>query len=223
MEFIESDLMEDFPYFVTYPHKLLSAILSGTNLSKPNTLSRDSLFGIQYAFLKLDLSTQKLLWLRYVQMLSLSDVANYLSVTEAELDSLEKAAMSYFRRSGSWGYIRYGIEGNLRSKLKESRRVAYHNGYCDGYIAAARCAGLELSQLYCDSSVLDYSIDILQLSERTKHCLRNNGLTGIRDVVNLSDRQIRSMRGLGKQCANEVVTALHRHHILHTAWDKYLL
>lgn len=124
---------------------------------------------------------------------------------------------------GSWSYIRHGIDGNLRIKLQECRRTAYHSGYCDGYNAAAIHAGLDLSQSHSASDVLDYAIEILPLSERAKHCLQNNSLSCIQDIVGLTEQQIRSMRGLGKQCANEIAAALHSYQILHTAWDKYLL
>ena len=211
-------LSSSFPLFDKYPHILLSALISDTKLTPPRTFSQDSLWGIQYAFSRLTPIAQKLLWLRYIQELSLADVAVFLNLSETEASAIESQAILNLCRPGSWNYIQHGIAGNLREELTNCRRIAYRNGYCDGYHAAKAQTGSSLNR-----TANDCTIDMLPISERTKRCLRQKSLHKIQDLIDLSDQQITAIRGLGQKSATEIAVALEDLNIQNTCWAKYLL
>lgn len=103
----------------------------------------------------------------------------------------------------------------------------YNKGYCAGFIDGYR-QGAEDSRngtvrTYADDEVLNLPIQAKNLSTRSFNCMRCAGCVYIRDVVELSEERISSMRNLGPKSANEIALALRKYGICYTLWNRYLL
>jgi DNA-directed RNA polymerase subunit alpha len=55
---------------------------------------------------------------------------------------------------------------------------------------------------------LNFGIEDLSLSPRTTNALVNNDITNVRDLLNLSDNELKSLKGFGARAYNEVVDKL---------------
>jgi DNA-directed RNA polymerase subunit alpha len=59
-----------------------------------------------------------------------------------------------------------------------------------------------------DPNELNFSIDDLNLSPRTSNALMNNDITTVRQLVEVSDAQLRELKGFGAKAYQEVVSKL---------------
>lgn len=59
-----------------------------------------------------------------------------------------------------------------------------------------------------DPNELNFSIDDLNLSPRTSNALMNNEISTVRQLVEISDAQLRELKGFGSKAYNEVVSKL---------------
>ncbi len=93
---------------------------------------------------------------------------------------------------------------------------AYRAGFLDG-LAAGQAGETQMPQF------TDLPIEALGLSARPLNALRAHGCTRIADMLRLSEKNIFSMRQLGKKSADEVARSLRTQGIFPTAWDSFLL
>ena len=68
-------------------------------------------------------------------------------------------------------------------------------------VEAAPALGTEAKD---DVDELDRSIEDLGLSARTVNALTNNGIRTVRDLVTLSEQDLRELRGFGSKALDEV-------------------
>lgn len=80
-----------------------------------------------------------------------------------------------------------------------------------GVIAGEERAPIAAEQLGGDADEpdeLNFSIEDLNLSPRTTNALMNNQITNVRDLIHLSDSDLRSLKGFGAKAYLEVVDKL---------------
>lgn len=206
-----------------YPLELLKALVAGTSLDPPPKITNDILAGMQYALFTLPADQQKLLHLRYIRRLTVLEAAAQLSLPEEEVRCLEKKALASLRFPVKWSYIRHGIAGYMRKRIAQEHRLAYRNGYCDGYRTGAADVQSGIALPDSPDAVPDLPIETLDLSPRAVNCLKCAQISRIHQLISLSERQILCIRHMGTILANEIATALQAQGILHTAWDKFVL
>ena len=97
----------------------------------------------------------------------------------------------------------------------------YHRGYTAGYQDGIRAAQNEQYRLQIPPDIIELPIEAMEISPRAFHCLRNCGCVSIKNVADLDENKIASMRGLGKVSAAEIANWLWSHDIKSSAWTPY--
>lgn len=203
-------------FYGCYPSNLLSSITINTNKKLPEVVTKDILSGITYALSTLEENEQQVLFLRYEEQLSPAEVSTRMGISEETTCALEREALRKLRLPGRWNYIRYGIAGYLRVRIREERKKAYRAGFSDGYHK-----GLDAESTAPDS-IPDIPIEMLGLSPHARRCLIRKQITTLRTLAACSPDKIGYMRGVGPQTTAEIANALHCFGIVNTHRDAFL-
>lgn len=94
----------------------------------------------------------------------------------------------------------------------------YIAGYRDGIIDAAN--GKVITEAENDLTLLP--MKAMGISTRAYNILRREGCVYIKDVMELNDHRIATMRSLGPVIASEIARWFDAHGICYTAWNHYL-
>ena len=106
--------------------------------------------------------------------------------------------------------------------IRMEKEQAYHKGYLAGYWRGVEDCISGKTGTQMEPELLDCPIQFLNLSKRPFNSLDRAGYRSIRDIVSLSQQEIRKIRGLGIKGLHEIAGALWDHGIQDSAWSEWL-
>ena len=106
--------------------------------------------------------------------------------------------------------------------MAENKRDFYFEGYMSGYRDGIRNTLHSMEKKNEQEDFADLPISAMCISTRAKNCLRKAGCENITDVMELQEKKIAVMRGLGEKSAREIAIWLDEHGFVATAWHKCL-
>ncbi len=92
----------------------------------------------------------------------------------------------------------------------------YLKGYRDGFAAGKN--GIPGAP-----ELLQMPVEALGISARVVNALHRYEYYRIADILDLPFEKIYAMGNIGEKTAQEITRALHRHNLMGTAWDDFLL
>lgn len=102
------------------------------------------------------------------------------------------------------------------------KEQAYHKGYLAGYRRGIEDGKSGRGGAQVESELLDLPIQFLNLSTRPFNSLDRADYRTIRDIVSLSQQEIRKIRNLGMKGLREIAGALWERGIRDSAWNEWL-
>ena len=201
-----------------FPFNLLQTVQHSSSMSFPFSISQDHLAGLQYALFTLPELSRKWVLLQFEQNLSDEEIMKSLNLSVQGLKALALNTQRKLRNPSRWNWICYGIEGNMKRLLEQTRADSYRQGYYKGLEDAKGSKGSTSP----DPALLSLPIQGLALSPRSLNALSQAGLSTLGDLAALDEYQIMAIRGLGAKNAGILARTLAESGLSGTAWEKFL-
>ena len=193
-----------------YPHNLLFAIRGNSVIELPATLTKDVRSGIAYALSTLEDTERTVLECKYVFGKNINEFQK----------KIEKKALLKLRNTGRLDYICYGVKGCTKRKAEEAKKKGFLKGYQIGYKDGEKACNCNSNNPE-SMTMMDFPVDVMQVSTHVCNALKLNGCNNVRDVVMLDEERIQKMPKLGKKGIQEVIRVLNSYEISHTDWYLY--
>ena len=163
-------------------------------------ITEDMIAGLEYALSTLPPRDQKVIEMRYAQKMTYTAIAKEFDVTGERIRTLEHRSISRLHHPPLIGYIKYG-------------KRAYEE----------RCKKLvlEKEQRYSEDKY-QHRISELKISVRPINRLIAKGYETVKDIVELTEDEIMSIKDLGKKSIVEVAVELENLGITNTNWSKFI-
>ena len=140
--------------------------------------------------------------------MSLNEVSKELGVTQERVRQIENKAMRKLSHPRNKNRLLLGLDYFDRvEKIKEEERQAAKEEI-ENEIKRLGIEKKEKTKDYCIKESLDKKISTLPISIRSFKCLERAGCVTIKDVANLSLRDLEHIRNLGKKSLDEIVSVM---------------
>ena len=208
-----------------YPNNLLLSIqiTTANEIEVPNEITSDIIAGIEYSLSTLDERERRVLHLRFVDRKKYEEIGDELNVSVVRARQIEMKAFCKLREPKRWNYIRYGVNGNLKSCME----MEYQKGYADGYKAGCKESSTHQEEApsapISNDDFRKLGIEILNLTKRSYSCLHRAGYNTIGDILSIDVHGINRIRNFGRISANEVAKKLSELGMENSEWNKFII
>ena len=163
-------------------------------------ITEDMVTGLEYALSTLPPRDQKIVQLRYAQKMTYTAIAKEFDVTVERIRTLEHRSIARLHHPPLIGYIKYGKKAfEERCKIIEA----------------------EKEKRYDENKYLRRISD-LNISVRPINRLIAKGYETVKDIVELTEDEIVSIKDLGKKSIVEVAVELESLGITNTNWSRFI-
>lgn len=210
---------------VGYPFNLIDAIFCDEIVWVDD---EDHIAGLEHALLTLSDREQKVIQMRYHDIMTLEEVARDFNITRERIRQIEAKAVRKLRHPARKNFILHGYEGgaelkNLkareeeldnREKLIEKREKALQDileRYKPKFDALHINIDMPLEMIQKE---VELSIDIaeMDLSVRSYNCLKRIGINTIHDLIDVVEGDdyldLMKARNLGRKSLREIIEKL---------------
>ena len=163
-------------------------------------ITEDMVAGLEYALSTLPPRDQKVIELRYAQKMTYTAIAKEFDVTGERIRTLEHRSIARLHHPPLIGYIKYGKQG---------------------YDERCKKIALEKERRYSEDKY-QRRISELNISVRPINRLIAKGYETVKDIVELTEDEIISIKDLGKKSIVEVAVELENLGITNTNWNKFI-
>ena len=186
-----------------YPRNLFLTLAADKwfNVQIPvDNITEDMVAGLEYALSTLPPRDQKVVKMRYAQKMTYTAIAKEFNITGERIRTLEHRSISRLRHPPLIGYIKYG-----KHDYEE------------------RCRRIEAKKekRYDEDKYLRRISD-LNISVRPINRLIAKGYETVKDIVELTEDEIASIKDLGKKSIVEVAVELESLGITDTNWSRFI-
>lgn len=151
---------------------------------------------------------------RYEKKLTFKAIAENHGVSSDLARNRVEHALKRLRHPSRSKFLWRGMLEGLKSEISLARRRAYSDGYYVGYEEGyQKCWGERLSKdlitkkrIEMIRKELPQYVEQLELSGGTKNRLNRLGITKVETLFMLSKLQIRSIKGIGRDTSDEIIT-----------------
>ncbi len=165
-----------------------------------DNITEDMVAGLEYALSALPPRDQKVIEMRYAQKMTYTAIAKEFDVTGERIRTLEHRSIARLHHPPLVGYIKYG------KRAYEER--------CDKIAQ-------EKERRYSEDKY-QRRISELKISVRPINRLIAKGYETVKDIVELTEDEIISIKDLGKKSIVEVAVELESLGITDTNWSKFI-
>ena len=163
-------------------------------------ITEDMVTGLEYALSTLPPRDQKIVQLRYAQKMTYTAIAKEFDVTVERIRTLEHRSIARLHHPPLIGYIKYGKQG---------------------YVERCKRIEAEKEKRYDEDKYLR-RISELNISVRPINRLIAKGYETVKDIVELTEDEIVSIKDLGKKSIVEVAVELESLGITNTNWSRFI-
>ena len=163
-------------------------------------ITEDMVAGLEYALSTLPPRDQKIVQLRYAQKMTYTAIAKEFDVTVERIRTLEHRSIARLHHPPLIGYIKYGKQG---------------------YVERCKRIEAEKEKRYDEDKYLR-RISELNISVRPINRLIAKGYETVKDIVELTEDEIVSIKDLGKKSIVEVAVELESLGITDTNWSRFI-
>ena len=163
-------------------------------------ITEDMVTGLEYALSTLPPRDQKIVQLRYAQKMTYTAIAKEFDVTVERIRTLEHRSIARLHHPPLIGYIKYGKQG---------------------YVERCKRIEAEKEKRYDEDKYLR-RISELNISVRPINRLIAKGYETVKDIVELTEDEIVSIKDLGKKSIAEVAVELESLGITNTNWSRFI-
>ena len=186
-----------------YPRNLFLTLAADKwfNVQIPvDNITEDMVAGLEYALSTLPPRDQKIVQLRYAQKMTYTAIAIEFDVTSERIRTLEHRSIAKLHHPPLIGYIKYGKQG---------------------YVERCKRIEAEKEKRYDEDKYLR-RISELNISVRPINRLIAKGYETVKDIVELTEDEIVSIKDLGKKSIVEVAVELESLGITDTNWSRFI-
>lgn len=201
----------------SFPENLIHFVIRNHHSREMDNISQDRLAGIQYALSTLPEASRQWIRMRFQEGLSSEETAEALGLCLEEEKQLGGDTLRKLRHTSRRDWILYGIEGNTKRLLEQSRTDSYRQGYREGLEDGLRGKKWDAPA----SATLALPIRSLPLSPRILNALERAGFSILEELAALDENKIMAIQGLGARGADRVDRVLTEMGINGTAWDQF--
>jgi hypothetical protein len=206
-----------------YPRNLLLYIGYRWEIELPTELTSDILAGINYAISLLDSREQQLIRMRFMEGQSLSSIGKVFGVKAERVRQIETRCVRRLRMPDCHEYICHGIHGTMQRRSEIAYKKGFDEGYKEGYRQALDDAEKGVTAEGISVNILSLPIECLCMSSKTCEHLRNAGYDRLRDLLNLSEKDIQRIKGLTVEQRFAIAGALSRYGLFPEGWHDYYI
>ena len=163
-------------------------------------ITEDMVAGLEYALSTLPPRDQKVVEMRYAQKMTYTAIAIEFDVTSERIRTLERRSIAKLHHPPLIGYIKYGKQG---------------------YVERCKRIEAEKEKRYDEDKYLR-RISELNISVRPINRLIAKGYETVKDIVELTEDEIVSIKDLGKKSIVEVAVELESLGITNTNWSRFI-
>ena len=163
-------------------------------------ITEDMVAGLEYALSTLPPRDQKVVEMRYAQKMTYTAIAIEFDVTVERIRTLEHRSIARLHHPPLIGYIKYGKQG---------------------YVERCKRIEAEKEKRYDEDKYLR-RISELNISVRPINRLIAKGYETVKDIVELTEDEIVSIKDLGKKSIVEVAVELESLGITNTNWSRFI-
>ena len=163
-------------------------------------ITEDMVAGLEYALSTLPPRDQKVVEMRYAQKMTYTAIAIEFDVTSERIRTLERRSIAKLHHPPLIGYIKYGKQG---------------------YVERCKRIEAEKEKRYDEDKYLR-RISELNISVRPINRLIAKGYETVKDIVELTEDEIVSIKDLGKKSIVEVAVELESLGITDTNWSRFI-
>ena len=165
-----------------------------------DNITEDMVAGLEYALSTLPPRDQKVVEMRYAQKMTYTAIAIEFDVTSERIRTLEHRSIAKLHHPPLIGYIKYGKQG---------------------YVERCKRIEAEKEKRYDEDKYLR-RISELNISVRPINRLIAKGYETVKDIVELTEDEIVSIKDLGKKSIVEVAVELESLGITDTNWSRFI-
>lgn len=211
---------------VSYPQNLLDDIFEGLDF-KPKEITHDIYLGISYALVTLEERERTMILLRYEQNATLEKVGNRYGLSGERARQIIHKAIRKLRHPSRFQIINEGFQGYIRHREQSYYKSGFNDGYNkakkDLFNAFTKIMSLADEYKTDNNITCNYTLEDLDLSLRSYHCLKRAGNNNISDLLKYeTEDDIMKIRNLGAKCAKEVAAKLFELGTINGAWRCFL-
>ncbi len=216
-----------YAYKNKYPYNLIEAI----DPSYAEALPADFPATVEYVLLAtLAPREEKILHLRFRDQKTYKEIGHEFNVTRERIRQIVAKTLRKLRHPSRFNMLRKGISAWRTDHGEERYKAGIELGYEKAVETIQRYkAGIDLGyekvvetiqytaepkvqKIPADTKLgLNDSINMLELSVRSRNCLKRSGLNTIRDILALPDAYaLCRIRNLGSRCCEEIISTLEK-------------
>lgn len=204
-----------------YPVNLLLAIEDCPYDELTFSVTEDTYLGIYYAISLLKDREEDIMLLRYREGWTRNKIGVNYGITGSRVGVIEEDCLEKLRHPTRLCYIRDGLVGTFRSRMKNEYERGYERGRNVGYKQGVEDARNQKLREDIDADITCTPLTHLNLSTRTFNCLHRRQCETVGDFAHWEDDEILRTRNLGAKGIREIANALLCIGISQTEWDKY--
>lgn len=151
---------------------------------------------------------EEILKLYYDLEFSLQDIAEGLKITDTQVHEGIVRALRKLRHPKYFDLIRYGMKTTVREMIRMESECGFQNGFHRGIEERWEDVNEETGEMNVPESLLVWlermPVEELQLPIRIINCLHRNEVVTVAELVQLKDKEIMAMNGMGKAAIKDI-------------------
>ena len=151
---------------------------------------------------------EEILKLYYDLEFSLQYIAEGLKITDTQVHERIVRALRKLRHPKYFDLIRYGMKTAVREMIRIESECSFQDGFHRGVEERWEDVNEETGEMNVPESLLVWlermPVEVLQLPIRIINCLRRNKVVTVAEMVQLKDKEIMAMNGMGKAAIKDI-------------------
>ena len=151
---------------------------------------------------------EEILKLYYDLEFSLQDIAEELKITDTQVHERIVRALRKLRHPKYFDLIRYGMKTTVREMIRIESECGFQDGFHRGIEERWEDVDEETGEMNVPKDLIPWlqstPIEDLQLPIRIINCLHRNKVVTVAELVQLRDKEIMAMNGMGKTAIKDI-------------------
>ena len=139
---------------------------------------------------------------------SLQDIAEELKITDTQVHEGIVRALRKLRHPKYFDLIRYGMKTTVREMIRIESECGFQDGFHRGIEERWEDVDEETGEMNVPKDLIPWlqstPIEDLQLPIRIINCLHRNKVVTVAELVQLGDKEIMAMNGMGKAAIKDI-------------------
>ena len=151
---------------------------------------------------------EEILKLYYDLEFSLQDIAEGLKIMDTQVHERIVRALRKLRHPKYFDLIRYGMKTTVREMIRIESECGFQDGFHRGIEERWEDVDEETGEMNVPKDLIPWlqstPIEDLQLPIRIINCLHRNKVVTVAELVQLGDKEIMAMNGMGKTAIKDI-------------------